>query len=73
MGFQNTFAHEQDEYEKYISLLLDIQGNQNDGLLGKIELLCEEATCFADKVKTEQKEIDDLERQVLKILDENER
>ena len=71
--FKN-FIYYQDEYEQYISLLLDLQEVQNDGgLLEKIGLLSEEATIIADDVDKEQKELDELEQQALDILDENER
>jgi len=71
--FGNALQMIKDEYDRYISLLLDLQEVQNDGLLGKIDLLSEQASSMAEHVRKEQVEIEDLEKQAMELLNENER
>ena len=68
-----TFVYLQDEYDRYISLLLDLQEVQNDGLLGRIDLLSEQATSIAEQVRKEQMEVEALEKQAMELINENER
>ena len=68
-----TFVYLQDEYDRYISLLLDLQEVQNDGLLGRIDLLSEQATSIAEQVRKEQMEVEALETQAMELINENER
>ena len=63
----------QDEYERYISLLLDLQETKNGGLFGQLDLLADQSTEISERVKDEEKEVDNLEKQAMELLNENER
>ena len=53
--------------------MLDLQETQNGGLFGQLDLLADQSTEISERVKDEEKEVDNLEKQAMELLNENER
>ncbi|XP_065057496.1 golgin subfamily A member 6-like protein 24 isoform X1 [Rhopilema esculentum] len=62
-----------DEYDAYISVLLDLQETQNGSLSDQLNLLSYGSAEMAQKVREEHEKVEELERKAMETLQENER